>query len=83
MKPDDANAIHRRDGADALRSAFDRAVTKPALDERAPPPNGEGDYGFGAPPAGDDRPKPRFRTLRQFCAEYEPLAFSFPVRSTR
>jgi AAA domain len=26
------------------------------------------------PPTGDDRPKPRFRTVKQFCAEYAPLA---------
>ena len=41
---------------------------------RAPRPNGEGDYGFSAPPTGDERPKPRFRTLKQFCAEYDPIA---------
>jgi AAA domain/Winged helix-turn-helix DNA-binding len=41
----------------------------------APPPNGEGDYGgLGAPLLDADRPKPRFRTLREFCAEYQPIA---------
>jgi hypothetical protein len=35
------------------------------------PPNGEGVYGLSAE---DDRPKPRFRTLREFCAEYQPIA---------
>jgi AAA domain len=44
-------------------------------DERPSPPNGEGDYGgFSAQPTEDDRPKPRFRTLREFCAEYQPIA---------
>ena len=37
MKPDDANAILQRDGADALREAFDRAVTKAPPDEPPPP----------------------------------------------
>lgn len=47
----------------------------PLRDERAPPPNGEGDYGgFSAPLLEGDRPKPRFRTLREFCAEYQPIA---------
>jgi hypothetical protein len=46
-----------------------------------PPPAGEGDYGFSGPPRGaatesrtEETPKPRFRTLREFCAEYQPLA---------
>jgi RecA-family ATPase len=53
MKPDDANAILQRDGADVLRNAFDRAVTKPPLDE-PPPPKGEDDYGFGGRTTAQD-----------------------------
>jgi hypothetical protein len=44
-----------------------------------PPPNGQGDYGgFGAQaPRQDDEPaKPNFRTLAQFCAEFQPISYA-------
>jgi AAA domain len=69
MKPDDANAILQRDGVDTLRDAFDRAVTKPPLDE-PPPPNGEEDYGFAAPPPREAPPS-RFALIR--FADFSPL----------
>ena len=50
----------------------DRFTTKKYTPPPAPP-SGEG-YGIGAATTGDDWPKPRFRTLKQFCAEYEPIA---------
>jgi hypothetical protein len=57
---------------------------------RVPPPNSADDYGLAPPlPTEDYRPKPRFRTLRDFWAEYQPIAevgspaCSSPVRSTR
>ena len=42
---------------------------------RPPPPNGESHYGgFSTPLLEGDRPKPRFRTLAEFIAEYKPIA---------
>ena len=44
-----------------------------------PPPSGKATGSGappnrGAPPIGDEFPQPRFRTLKEFCAEYTPLA---------
>jgi hypothetical protein len=51
-----------------------RPARRPAAEIAPPPVVAESDYGFDATPTGDDRPKPRFRTLKQFCAEYQPIA---------
>lgn len=45
-----------------------------ALAEDKAKPNGAADWSRDAPP-GDEYPKPRFRTLQQFCAEYRPIAY--------
>jgi hypothetical protein len=78
----DPNDILRDEGPEGVIRLNDHARKwrRPEAVEIEPPPdyappNGEGDYGgFGSPPIGDGRPKPRFRTLQKFCAEYEPIA---------
>ena len=53
-----AQANHPGARPDALRTVFDQAVTAPV--------NGNGE--------GRDEPQPRFRSLKEFCAEYTPIA---------
>jgi len=62
----DPNSILLSHGVDGLRSAIDATPGEPLKGNGADQ---------GAPPIGDENwPKPRFRSLRDFCAEYRPIA---------
>jgi hypothetical protein len=81
----DINDIHRAEGLDAARAHHDSAKPFNAGEARQRgKPNGAGkDAGPPNPQQGDPGPSPigepaypapRFRTLREFCAEYKPVA---------
>ena len=75
MKRGDANDILRETGPEAVALVFDAAevirFSAQGNGAHARPPD------RGAPPIGEDAsyPRPRFRTLQEFCAEYEPIAY--------
>ena len=58
----------RGEAREAPRASVTACAARPAVKWR-------GDYGgLNAPLQDAERPKPRFRTLREFCAEYQPIA---------
>jgi hypothetical protein len=75
----DINHIHQTEGLDAARAYHDSAKPFNAgeAQERDRPNGAERDFEarVGPSPGGEpDHPAPRFRTLREFCGEYKPIA---------
>ena len=70
MSREEGRARDARGDCREARCASVAACAAPAAAER----RGAGHGGFSTPLLEGDRPKPRFRTLAEFIAEYKPIA---------